>query len=301
MLNLPISVQLLTAIILTYGATVPLPARAFAYYDLYLVAHADDWQIFQAPNIFSDVQLGDRVLIIQASASDAGRTDGYWQAREEGAKASVRWMVGNAPETQAWITACSQFQCHNIFTWTYGLVTVAFLRVPDGGGAGAGQCGGFGNGTPAYNCNSLSQLRNVSRTLPAVDQSTNYTSWPDFYDTMLGMSQYFGFPRTPLTWLNAPEFDRTLNPGDHPDHHAVGDAARELQLRVGMWRVAYFVGDHIVQRPANLDQAFHDIKMGLYYSYYTRLVDLVGNTSTEVCEFETGYAAALWRAYFRTF
>jgi hypothetical protein len=143
-------VWLLTSLVLIHVVVFPHPASAFDYYDLYLVAHADDWQVFQAPNTFSDVKLGDRVLIIHASASDAGRTDGYWQAREEGAKASVRWMVGNATETNTWITACSEFLCHSIFTWTYGPVTVAFLRVPDGGGEGTDQCGGFGNGTPAY-------------------------------------------------------------------------------------------------------------------------------------------------------
>jgi hypothetical protein len=296
-----IRVWLLTTIVLTYSVIFPHHGRAFDFYDLYLVAHADDWQIFQAPNTFNDVKLGDRVLIVHASASDAGRTDGYWQAREEGAKASVRWMVGSAPETQAWITVCSQVLCHNIFTWTYGPVSVAFLRVPDGGGEGADQCGSFGSGTPAYNCNSLSRLRDTGRALPAVDQSTTYASWPDFYGTVLGLADYFRLPRTQMTWLNAPEFDRTLNPGDHPDHLAVGDVARELQLHVGTWHAAYFVGNHIAQRPVNLTQEFHDIKMGLYYSYYTRLVDLVGNTSTEICESEAGYAATLWRTYFRTF
>lgn len=294
-------VWLLAVIVLTCSVAFPHSIGAFDFYDLYFVAHADDWQIFQAPNTFSDVKLGDRVLIIQASASDAGRTDGYWQAREEGAKASVRWMVGTATETSTWITACSYSSCHNIFTWTYGPVTVVFLRVPDGGGTGADGCGSFGNGTPAYNCNSLSRLRDTGRALPAVDQSTAYVSWPDFYGTLLGIADYFGLPHTQVTWLNAPEFDRTLNPGDHPDHLAIGDAARELQLDVGVWRAAYFIGYHITQRPVNLSQESHDLKMGLYYSYYTRLVDLVSSTSTEVCEFEAGYAAAFWRTYFRTF
>lgn len=71
-------VWLLTSLVLIHVAVFPHPASAFDFYDLYFVAHADDWQIFQAPNTFSDVKLGDRVLIVQASASDAGRTDGYW-------------------------------------------------------------------------------------------------------------------------------------------------------------------------------------------------------------------------------
>lgn len=121
--------------------------------------------------------------------------------------------MGNATETSAWIPVCSHISCHNIFTWTYGPVTVAFLRVPDGGGTGADGCGSFGSGTPAYNCNSLSQLRDTGRALPAVDKSTTYISWPDFYGTFLGIAGYFGLPRTQVTWLNAPEFDRNLNPG----------------------------------------------------------------------------------------
>jgi len=276
-------------------------AEAFDYYDVYFVAHPDDWQIFQAPNTFSDVKLGDRVLIIQASASDAGRTDGYWQAREEGTKASVRWMVGDASESDAWVTACSQLRCHTIFTWNYGPVTIAFLRVPDGGGLGTDSCGGFGKGTPAYGCNSLSQLRDAAKKLPTVDGSSSYLSWVDLHGTVFGITQIFGFPLTPFTWVNAPEFDRTLNPNDHPDHLAIGDAARELQFRQVGWHFAYFVGDDLIHRPINLNQSQHDVKMGVYYAYYSKLVDIIGSTINEVCSFESGFASVLWRTYFRTF
>ena len=287
--------------LLCIGFSTGQSAWGFNFFDLYVVAHADDWQIFQSPNTFSDVKAGDRVLIIQASASDAGRTDGYWQAREEAAKASVRWMVGNAAETSAHITVCSVVRCHSILTWSYGPVTVAFLRVPDGGGVGSGACGTFGNGTAAYGCRSLSQLRDRGRVLPAVDNSTAYTSWPDLYGTILRLPQQFGFPFSSATWINAPEFDRSRNPNDHPDHLAIGDAARTLHLQQPGWHFAYFVGDSLVKRPANLNQAMHDIKMGLYFSYYTKLVDIMGSTVNEVCSFESGFVDTLWRTYFRTF
>ena len=176
-----------------------------------------------------------------------------------------------------------------------------FLRIPDGGGIGADTCGGFGKGTPAYGCNSLSQLRDTARGLPTVDGSSRYLSWADLHGTVFGITQIFGFPLTPFTWVNAPEFDRTLNPGDHPDHLAIGDAARELQLRQAGWHFAYFVGDDLIHRPINLSQSQHDVKMGVYYAYYTKLVDLAGSTINEVCSFESGFASVLWRTYFRTF
>lgn len=68
----------------------------YTAYDAYFSAHPDDWQIFQGFNTYQDFKNGERVVIFQVTAGDAGRTDGWWQAREKAAMSSVRWMVGSS-------------------------------------------------------------------------------------------------------------------------------------------------------------------------------------------------------------
>ena len=123
---------------------------------LYLVAHADDWQLFQAPNAATDIAEGAHVVFVQLTASDAGRSDEYLRAREQAARASVRWIVGDgAREDEDAITACSSIGCHQLVVWRYGTVTYVYLRLPDGGGFAWPRCGISGNGTPARDCRSL--------------------------------------------------------------------------------------------------------------------------------------------------
>jgi len=72
---------------------IPAPAPVV----FYIVAHPDDW-IYFTSSIFYDVQkigksknnLG-KLAIVYLTSGDAGRTDGWWQAREEGAKAATRF------------------------------------------------------------------------------------------------------------------------------------------------------------------------------------------------------------------
>ena len=59
----------------------------------YISAHQDDWQLFRGERAWSDVMSGATVVFVYVTAGDAGRRDGWWEAREEGALASSRLIV----------------------------------------------------------------------------------------------------------------------------------------------------------------------------------------------------------------
>src|SRR5262249_22378687 len=82
------------------AASQPAQLTVFTALSFYVWGHQDDWQLFQGNVAHSDLAKTDtRVVFIYATAGDAGRTDGWWEARERGAVASVRKAVGPSPLT----------------------------------------------------------------------------------------------------------------------------------------------------------------------------------------------------------
>ncbi|GAC1403624.1 MAG: hypothetical protein NVS4B13_02610 [Candidatus Elarobacter sp.] len=55
-----------------------------------IVAHNDDWQMFMGRDLFEHIaDPSERVVIVQVTAGDAGRSAWFWKARQQGAVASV--------------------------------------------------------------------------------------------------------------------------------------------------------------------------------------------------------------------
>src|SRR4051794_16928917 len=60
----------------------------------YIVAHADDWQLFMNPHVFNDLTTPScKVIFIITTAGDAGISNEYWLAREEGLRSSIRFCL----------------------------------------------------------------------------------------------------------------------------------------------------------------------------------------------------------------
>ena len=120
------------------GTTPPPPTPNV--WDVYVHAHQDDWQLWESPDSYNHYQAGDHLLFIYTTAGDAGQNISRWGAREQGAEASVRYIVGaGAAEGSGSVNFCYtalQQVCHSIWTWTYGNTVSVFMRVPDGGNHG---------------------------------------------------------------------------------------------------------------------------------------------------------------------
>lgn len=232
----------------------------------YVSGHPDDVLLFKGEMLHGDLHWPDvKVVDVVTTAGDAGRVDDWWWAREHGFVDAFRVSTGQGFETDT-----VSVNGHELLRYRGGAWTSYFLRLPDGNVDG----GGF----PATGHQSLSGLRDgdldgldslPTRGLP----SQHYTSWSDVVGTL---REILALERDGATnahpWLNSPDHDRSLNPGDHPDHYATADALAEFAAEDGYHR-AWWVSYDTADRAPNLSGTALANKRRLYYDGY---VDLVG-------------------------
>jgi GlcNAc-PI de-N-acetylase len=235
----------------------------------YVGAHQDDWLLFRGNAASRDLaNASGKVVFVYATAGDAGQTNGWWEARERGAVAAVRRGVGAAPLT----IDVARVNGHPIVRYTCGNSVSYFLRLPDGKYLA-------GTGYPAYNNESLSQLRDSGKPMTAVDKSTTYQSWKDFVQTLQAIMEHERSPMPAASHpaVNAPDYfgsdnsrqdcssSDTCNRCDHPDHIAVGQALR--QFVAGTYNRTWWVGYETQDRPENLAGADFARKGELFFAY----------------------------------
>src|SRR5215813_4072251 len=75
-----------------------------------------------------------KVVFIYVTAGDAGQTNGWWEAREQGALAAVREALPSAPMT----ISVASFNGHPVLRYTCRNSVSYFFRLPDGGPDGHG-------------------------------------------------------------------------------------------------------------------------------------------------------------------
>ncbi|MCG8419611.1 MAG: FG-GAP-like repeat-containing protein [Proteobacteria bacterium] len=121
----------------TTASAQTLPSGS-QFHDLYIVAHQDDDLLFMNPDVMNSIRAGHTVRTVYLTAGDAGDTSIYWKdGREAGIRAAYAEM---ANVTDSWTANTDQVMGKPVARFTLAgnpLVSVAFLRLPDGGG-GAG-------------------------------------------------------------------------------------------------------------------------------------------------------------------
>lgn len=218
-----------------------------AYVVFYVAAHEDDWQLFRGEQAYADVNSTNvKGVFIYTTAGDAGQTNGWWEARERGAIASVRSARPAAPLT----FDTRVFNGHRIASWNCGNTTSYFLRLPDGIGTA-----------------SLSNLRDgVIASLTSVDHSTVYNSWSDLWQTLQSILQTeTAASQSVQPWVNAPDYNPVRNPNDHADHRATADALRMFVSSA--YNRAWWVGYDSQNRPANLSGTPYNQKKTVFDAY----------------------------------
>lgn len=194
--------------------------KQFEEISFYIVAHADDWQLFMNPNAYLDlINEETKVVIIITTAGDAGKGQEYWAAREEGCKSSVRFCLAPHYLIKEH-EGTKNINNHEIHFWEANNVVVYFLRLPDGNLNG----NGFSNNYYL----SLSRLRSREiLSITSVDHSTLYHDWDDFYFTLNGIivNESEGISNPRINYL-----DPDLNSYDHPDHRATGYAIQAMEI-----------------------------------------------------------------------
>jgi hypothetical protein len=237
----------------TEGRLVALQSERIVFY---LAAHQDDWELFRGEQAFADLQTPNlKVVFIYTTAGDAGRTDGWWEAREQGAVAAVRSALPKSPLK----IEVAAFRSHPILRYTCGSSASYFLRLPDGDIR-------TGKGYSATGFQSIEQLRDSNKPVSAVDKSTTYTSWQDFCLTMKDILQSERTrARAVHPRVNAGDYDAACDPGDHYDHRATADALRSFAA--GTYERVWWVGYDAQNRPANLNGVALENKKTVFFGY----------------------------------
>lgn len=239
----------------------------FTEISFYVVAHADDWQLFMQPNVYNDlVAPAGKVVCIITTAGDAGAHETYWIAREEGAKSSLRYCLAPlASLSQS--SGTREFNYHTINFWSANNATFYFLRLPDGNLDG--------KGFSEQHYQSLSKLRKGQiSTITAIDNSATYHSWPDFYITLqtIILSESRGISNIWINYLNP---DTNTNPNDHPDHITTGQAIQAMTI-ISDLRQALFIGYNVSNAQENLLLTDLFWKAGMFAAYEKAVFDSSG-------------------------
>jgi hypothetical protein len=183
---------------------------------IYIIAHADDWQLFMNPDAFSDINTeGKKVVFIVTTAGDAGKNDTFWRAREEGMKNSIKFCLSPfAPVScDYYLTRVTDMDFN---VCKINNVSSYFLRLPDGGLDGKG-----------FESNDYQSLHKLQTTqiqeLVSVDRRLIIKGWQHFTKILASIisAESAGCLGIEIKYLNPKE---NANPDDHPDHRATGDS-----------------------------------------------------------------------------
>ena len=196
--------------------------QPFDKVSFYVVAHADDWQLFMHPNVHADLVAPNcKVVFIIATAGDSGMGESFWKAREEGLKSSIRFCL--APRSILLTSGGNRkFNGHTVNYWSVNNSTTYFLRLPDGNlnGSGFQEC----------RFQSLSRFKaGQINIISTVDDSATYQCWPDFTTTIEAIIK-FESEDISNSWIHYLNPETAVNPNDHPDHIATGQAIQQLTI-----------------------------------------------------------------------
>ena len=239
----------------------------FTKISFYIVAHADDWQLFMQPNVYQDlISSTCKVVIIVVTGGDSGRSSIFWKAREEGSKSSVRYCLapfGNLTE----VNHTMSFNSHTIDYTIINNATSYFLRLPDGNVDGSG--------FQKYNFQSLSKFKNNDiDSIHAIDGSSVYQSWTDFsltIETIL-IHESDGIPNIQINYLNP---DAVKNYGDHSDHIMAGEAIQNMSI-VRKSDQFLYTGYSVCCCNEILQPAEMFYKIGMFAVYEKAMYDICG-------------------------
>lgn len=183
----------------------------------YIIAHADDWQLFMNPEVLRDLNNpAKKVVFIVTTAGDAGRGSLFWKAREEGMKSSIRFCRRIISRERTAIKKVREFHFNYC---ALDDVTCYFMRLPDGGLSGDGFISNNHQSMSRFQCGDIKQLTSL-------DGLVQFSSWERFCEAIEALiAGEAGRECVDINYLNP---DRIANPGDHPDHQATGAALKQV-------------------------------------------------------------------------
>ena len=257
-------------------------------YDVVVVAHQDDWQVFMGDVVANRIKVGDSVTFIYLTAGDDGRDSLYWRTRERGALQSTLVAAGVRPSDSAIGCSMTRVAEHEVQECLVGSTRSYFLRLPDGKRNGAG----FG----LHSYQSLRKLRAGRITaISAIDGSTSYRGWEDIVATV---RQLIDSSSREGIMLHTTDPSITVNPHDHFDHRMTGLLVADLR-QTQNWKARYYVGYALATRAANRSQDEAREKTAIFLAYDKEMMR-VNRQWSAYAEHPAFYAECMLRTYARS-
>ena len=253
-------------------------------------AHPDDDIIFANPTISDAIAVGDCVRTVFVTAGDAGKGNGYVEARELGilhAYNDMRGVDGLWDTTE--VVLQTGLHARRLTPQGNPRVSIVFLRLPDGNITGAGFA--------ATGYATLGRLLDGDvPTLAPVGGGPD-VSREQLLSSVTELATGF-HPSRLLTHIPR---GSAFAPGDHPDHSVVGSIVRDTlsaDPAVGPG-IRYFVGYPSRDLPPNLDGATLDAKVDTY-RIYTQQDEVIRCADRAACLGTRNFGEWLRRSYPKT-
>ncbi|MDQ1137886.1 LmbE family N-acetylglucosaminyl deacetylase [Microbacterium sp. SORGH_AS 1204] len=268
---------------------VPLPAAQACDRETVLGvwAHPDDDIIFANPTISDAIAAGDCVRTVFVTAGDAGRGNGYVEARELGILRAYNEMRGI---DGLWDTTDLLLQtgvhARRLTPQGDPRLSVVFLRLPDGNITG--------EGFEATGYATLGRLLDGGvPTLAPVGGGPDVSR-----GQLLSSVAELAAGYSPSRVLTHIPRGSAFAPGDHPDHSVVGTVVRDTlsaDAAIGPG-IQYFVGYPSRDLPRNLDGAILDAKVDTY-RIYTQQDEVIRCADRAACLGTRNFGEWLRRSY----
>lgn len=241
--------------------------------DYVVVSDPDDWQLFMSNKLITDyLSTGHKLVVITLTAADEGNGTNsfngsaipYYMAKERGSVYSSKFVYDFAalsfPNTSLLPNAQTVTVYGKSLTkYVYANVVNYFLRLPDGGPAGAGYAG-TGN-------KSLKKFKDG--TIPSISSITNAATWNTWNELLTTIYFIMVIEKGPdqQVWLNTTNLNTGVNPNDNSDHRYAGMAAQEA-VATKLWvGINEYVMDHSSNLAVNLSNEEYQSAIGAYHMF----------------------------------
>lgn len=233
----------------------------------YIVAHADDWQLFMNPETYNDlVDPVKKVIFIITTAGDAGKGELFWRAREEGMKSSILYCLAPSQLLQ-YSEGYKKIENHSIFFWSVNNSISYFLRLPDGGVTGEG-----------FKENVYHNLQKLEDgkigSLSALDNSLNLCSIESFAELLKDIISAESITTKGKISIKFLDPDVQNNPLDHADHQSTGRAIHSIGNLSKCTKVLFKGYGNTCANLLKAEEIFW--KAGMFAAYEKTVFDITG-------------------------
>ena len=267
--------------------SVRYTSNSASEYDVFVVAHEDDWQLFMGDVVAKRIRAGHSAIFVYLTAGDDGRDSLYWQTRERAALQSTRVAIGpDAADSGAVRCSMTEVSEHTIQKCVITNTESYFMRLPDGKRNG--------KGFARHGYQSLRRLRGKKMgTIVAVDGSARYNGWQDLMSTV---SNLIGSGSAEVT-VHANDPSVAANPHDHFDHRITGLLVNDLR-KGQTWSTWYYVGYALATRAANRSTDEAREKTAIFLAYDKEMMR-VNKAWSAYAEHPAFYYECMLRTYAR--